>query len=194
MCGNAARSSIHYMAKHRKVEKDLYKFETMNGQYEGSIVEADIVRVKMTELYDLNKVSVDDLGRKNVLYLNTGVPHTVIQVNNVEDVNIKSLGSTIRNDVRFASGTNVDFFEVMNEKEQRIKLRIYERGVEDETLCCGTGVMATAVACAKFFGWTGEIKVHTRGGELTSLVDKELENLYFQGEVHFVLLENYSLE
>jgi diaminopimelate epimerase len=41
-------------------------------------------------------------------------------------------------------------------------------------------------ACAKFFGWTGEIKVHAKGGELTSLVDKELENLYFQGEVHFV--------
>jgi diaminopimelate epimerase len=186
MCGNAARSSIHYMATQRKLIKDIYRFETMNGQYEGSIVDGDIVRVKMTELYDLKKLSVDDLGRKNSLYLNTGVPHTVIQVNNVEDINIKGLGSTIRNDVRFQNGTNVDFFEVLSESEQRVKLRIYERGVEDETLCCGTGVMATAVACSQFFGWTGEIKVHTRGGELTSLVDKSLENLYFQGEVKFV--------
>lgn len=186
MCGNAARSSIHYMAKHRKLIKDQYQFETMNGQYQGSIVEGDVVRVKMTELYDLRKLSVDDLGRKNSIYLNTGVPHTVIQVNNVEDINIKSLGSTIRYDVRFPGGTNVDFFEVMNEKEQRVKLRIYERGVEDETLCCGTGVMATAVACSQFFGWTGEIKVHTPGGELTSLVDKDLKDLYFQGEVKCV--------
>lgn len=186
MCGNAARSSIHYMAKHRKNIKDLYQFETMNGLYEGSLVDGDVVKVRMTELYDVNKISVDDLGRKGSLYLNTGVPHTVIQVNNVEDVNIQSLGRTIRNDVRFQNGTNVDFFEVMNEKEQRIKLRIYERGVEDETLCCGTGVMATAVACAKFFNWSGEIKVHTRGGELCALVDESLENLYFQGAVSSV--------
>ena len=186
MCGNAARSSIHHMTYHRKIKKDKFQFETMNGLYEGALVDGDVVKVKMTEVYDVDKVSVDDLGRKNALYLNTGVPHTVIQVNSVEDINLISLGRMIRNDVRFTHGTNVDFFEILNEKEKRIKLRIYERGVEDETLCCGTGVMATALACAKFFDWEGEIKVHTKGGELTALVDKENEEYYFQGPVSFV--------
>lgn len=186
MCGNAARSSIHHMTYQRKIEKDNFQFETMNGVYEGALVQDDVVKVKMTELYDVDSISVSDLGRKNTLYLNTGVPHTVIQVNSVEDINLVSLGRMIRNDVRFTGGTNVDFFEVVNEKEQRIKLRIYERGVEDETLCCGTGVMASALACAKFFDWSGEIKVHTRGGELSALVDKDNENYFFQGPVKFI--------
>lgn len=190
MCGNAARSSIHYMTKHRNVNRDPFRFETMNGVYEGSMVSGDIVKVKMTELYDVNAVSVDDFGRKNNLYLNTGVPHTVIQVNSVEDINLLSLGRMIRNDVRFTGGTNVDFFEVLNEKDQIIKLRIYERGVEDETLCCGTGVMATALACSQFFDWKGEIKVHTKGGELTALVDRDKEEYYFQGPVSFVFKGN----
>lgn len=186
MCGNAARSSIHHMIYQRKISKDDFQFETMNGLYQGALVKNDTVKVKMTELYDVNSISVEDLGRKNTLYLNTGVPHTVIQVNSVEDINLVSLGRMIRNDVRFTGGTNVDFFEVVSEKEQIVKLRIYERGVEDETLCCGTGVMATALAASRFFDWSGEIKVHTRGGELSALVDKENEEYYFQGPVKFV--------
>ncbi len=83
--------------------------------------------------------------------MNTGVPHTVLQVNNVDDINIKSLGSVVRHDKRFSEGTNVDFFEIVKEEPQTVKLRIYERGVEDETLCCGTGVMATGCCLSQAF-------------------------------------------
>lgn len=186
MCGNAARSCIHFAHNILKLGKEKYEFETMNGVYEGRPLSGDFVEVKMTELYDVDKINIRDFSTKGALYLNTGVPHAVIQVNNVEDINIHTLGAMVRNDVRFLNGTNVDFFEVVDEQNKMIKLRVYERGVEDETLCCGTGVMATAVACHKIFGWTGEITVHAKGGCLSAVVDEELKNLFFQGEVKCV--------
>ena len=184
MCGNGARCSVHFAYYHLKIKPTKhYKFETMNGVYEGEVVSEDEVKVKMTELYDVDSISVSDLSSKKAMYLNTGVPHTVVQVSSVEDVNVKRLGSAIRNDVRFTSGTNVDFFEVVDESNQAIKLRVYERGVEDETLCCGTGVMATAVSCAKFFNWNGTIQVYAKGGHLKAIVDPDFKELYFQGNV-----------
>lgn len=184
MCGNGARCSIHFFhTELSQGEKISYSFETMNGVYYGTMEERNQVRIKMTELYDVNSISVSDLSRKNSCYLNTGVPHTVIQVSHVDDVNIQSIGAAIRFDKRFSSGSNVCFFEVSNEEDQEIKLRVYERGVEDETLCCGTGVMATAVACSRFFNWFGEIKIKAKGGDLIALVGKDYKDLYFQGEV-----------
>lgn len=184
MCGNATRCSVHFASKVLKLkDSSEFKIQTMNGVYSGVAVSDDEVKVKMTELYDVDKINLSDLTGKQALYLNTGVPHAVIQVSSVEDVNIKRIGSAIRHDVRFPNGTNVDFFEVVDREKQVIKLRVYERGVEDETLCCGTGIMATAVSCSKFFGWTGEIEVYAKGGRLKAIVDKDLKELYFQGGV-----------
>lgn len=185
MCGNAARCSVHFA--HHAIFKNQtnFTFKTMNGVYFGSII-GDEVRVKMTELYDVESIDVSDFSSKIAFYCNTGVPHTVLQVSSVEDVNVESLGSVIRNDVRFTAGTNVDFFEIVNNEKQIIKLRVYERGVEAETLCCGTGIMATAVACAKKLGWSEEITVHAKGGLLKAIVDKKLSDLYFQGKVKLV--------
>lgn len=184
MCGNGARCSVHFAYNILKLKGDKeFSFETMNGVYSGSVEACGEIKIRMTELYDIDSISINDLSGKQALYLNTGVPHAVIEVSSVEDVNVRSVGSAIRHDVRFPEGTNVDFFEVIDDKEQAIKLRVYERGVEDETLCCGTGIMATAVSCAKFFGWDGEIKVYAKGGLLKAIVDKDLEGLYFQGQV-----------
>lgn len=184
MCGNAARCSVHFAQNTLGLGKDgKYEFETMNGVYAGEAVLANEVKVKMTELYDVDAIDVSDLSGKKAMYLNTGVPHAVIQVSRVHDVKVCSIGSAIRHDKRFQNGTNVDFFEVLDEAGQSIKLRVYERGVEDETLCCGTGIMATAVSCSKFFGWTGEIKVEVPGGKLKAIVDSDLKDLYFQGPV-----------
>ena len=184
MCGNGARCCVHF-AYHVLKLKDSkeFSFETMNGVYSGSVENDNEVKIKMTELYDVDSINISDLSSKRAMYLNTGVPHAVVQVASAEDVNVKSIGSAIRHDVRFPNGTNVDFFEVVDDREKVIKLRVYERGVEDETLCCGTGVMATAVSCAKFFNWSGEIKVYAKGGLLKAIVDKNLKDLYFQGEV-----------
>lgn len=184
MCGNGARCSIHFVYNVLEMNtQKSFKFDTMNGTYEGEIQKDNYVQIKMTELYDLGLVNVDDLSSKNALFLNTGVPHTVIQVSSTEDVNVQSVGAAIRQDRRFKAGTNVCFFDLVSAEEQTVRLRVYERGVEGETLCCGTGVMATAVACSSFFGWTGEIKVLAKGGDLLAKVDKDFLNLYFGGEV-----------
>ncbi len=187
MCGNGARCSVHFAYHVLKIkEEKKFQFETMNGVYSGEVVNDDEIRVKMTELYDVDSINIQDFAHKNAMYLNTGVPHAVVQVSNAEDINVKSMGALIRSDVRFKSGTNVDFFELVDSESQTIKLRVYERGVEDETLCCGTGVMATAVACSKFFGWTGEINVYAKGGKLKAIVDSNFEDLHFQGEVKLI--------
>jgi diaminopimelate epimerase len=188
MCGNGSRSIVHYAYHIAKLKNDThFVFDTMNGVYEGDIVdESNAVKIKMTELYDVEAINVSDLSPKLAMYLNTGVPHCVLQVNSVEDVKVERLGSVIRNDVRFPSGTNVNFFEVIDNENQVLKLRVYERGVEAETLCCGTGIMATAVTCAKKLGWSGEIKIHAKGGLLKAIVDKKLSDLYFQGEVQMM--------
>lgn len=187
MCGNATRCAVHLAHHHLKMKPEpQYQIETMNGTYTGEVVNSDEIKIKMTELFDVGAITIDDLGSKNALYLNTGVPHAVIQVSSVEDVKVKRVGSAIRNDVRFPSGTNVDFFEVIDPNAKTLKLRVYERGVEDETLCCGTGVMATAVACSKFFNWTGEITIFAKGGTLKAIVDESLRDLYFQGKVSFI--------
>ncbi len=187
MCGNATRCSVHFAHSVLKTKEDKkFSIETMNGEYQGELVSDNEVKVKMTELYDVDKINISDLSAKRAMYLNTGVPHAVLHVSSVEDVNIKRLGSAIRNDVRFPGGTNVDFFEVVDMEKKIIKLRVYERGVEDETLCCGTGVMATAVCCSKFFGWTGEINVYAKGGLLKAIVDESLSDLYFQGAVKLI--------
>ena len=184
MCGNGARCSIHFYSQvlHPQLCTD-FSFQTMNGIYQGKILEEDRIQIKMTELYDVAKIDVSDLCGKNGLYLNTGVPHTVLQVSSVDDVNVEAVGAAIRYDSRFKEGTNICFFDVIQSEKQAVRLRVYERGVEGETLCCGTGVMATAVACAKFFSWSGDIKVIAKGGELSAIVDKEFEELYFCGRV-----------
>ena len=188
MCGNASRSIVHYAYYYLKLKADKhFVFDTMNGVYEGEVIDEESsseIKIKMTELYDLDAIDISDLATDSSLYLNTGVPHAVLQVSDVSRINISNVGRAIRNDKRFSNeGTNVDFFQVLDESAQRIRLRVYERGVEAETLCCGTGIMATAITCAKRLGWSGRIIVDAEGGQLSAIVDKELKELYFQGPV-----------
>lgn len=186
MCGNAARCTTHYCHEIIKSQDDPhYTIETMNGIYEGKYSKNSI-KIKMTELNSLESIDLSDFAYKNSLFLDTGVPHAVFQVEKLQDFDVNGVGRAIRLDDRFQKGTNVDFFQVHDEKEQRIHLRIYERGVETETLCCGTGIMATAIACHKFFGWTGDIQVETLGGKLVATLDNKLENLYFSGPVNLL--------
>jgi len=187
MCGNASRCSIHFADNILGIKKKEFIFETMNGVYSGSIVSKDEVRIQMTELFDEDSIDISDLGGLNTRFLNTGVPHAVIEVGSLSEVKFNQIAPIIRSDKRFgAAGTNVDFFEVIDNEKQHIKLRVFERGVEDETLCCGTGIMATAISCSRFYNWFGEIKVETKGGALIAIVDELYKNLYFQGEVDLV--------
>lgn len=186
MCGNAARSVTHFCHARLSMQSHPhYTIETMNGIYHGHFTENSI-RVQMTELKDLGKIDLSDLAYAKSLYLNTGVPHAVLMVDDVACLDIMGLGRRIRLDSRFPNGSNVDFFQVIDKEQQKIKLRVYERGVEAETLCCGTGVMASAIACHHFYGWTGDIHVETIGGNLVASIDESLQELYFAGPVSFI--------
>lgn len=194
MCGNAARCSIHFAHNVLGIEKKKLTFGTMNGEYRGELLEGNEIKVQMTELTEVGEIDISDFGRKHTLFLDTGVPHAVIEVGSVDEVNVDSLGPVIRHDKRFKKGTNVDFFEVIDADKQLIRMRVFERGVEGETLCCGTGVIATAVTCAKHLGWSGEISIQTKGGLIIAHVNKDLSDLSIQGPVKLVFSGEINFE
>jgi diaminopimelate epimerase len=137
----------------------------------------------MTELYDVDKIKIDSFNIKSKcsMYLNTGVPHCVFEVENILEYPVFEKGKNIRYNQMFEKGTNVNFFEVT--KPQCLRVRTYERGVENETLSCGTGVVATAIVAAKAHGWKDEIILETLGGRLAVQYNDGFSEIYLCGKV-----------
>jgi len=143
MCGNGARCAAFYYSKKTKLKS--FNIETKAGLL-GALVRGDHVKIKMTDPCDLKLgMKVYTWKKEYTLdYVNTGVPHAVIEVNDLENIPIKAIGRQIRHHRLFAPrGTNVDFIKVKD--GTHISVRTYERGVEDETLACGTGSVASAI-------------------------------------------------
>jgi diaminopimelate epimerase len=164
MCGNAARAAaLHYLTHH--TDKKEVRFKTMNAQYLARL-EGDRLWLEMSEKKD--SASFDSSLFKNYLnafFLDTGVPHLVLQVEDVEKIDLMKEAPPWRYYSLFERGTNVDFISVSDVSKPIVNLRVYERGVEGETWSCGTGVAAVGWACKKFFGWHSDISVLTKGGE-----------------------------
>lgn len=192
MCGNGARSIIHFakeVAGLTPKNKNRFIFSTLNSLYEGQAEED--YPVKMTEIKDWDAIDVSDLFESNYsYYMNTGVPHAIYEVKKLDDLNLQEAGSKIRYDKRFERGTNANFFEI---KEQGVvNMRTYERGVEGETQSCGTGATATALSLAKLKGWPSPIQVNVPGGKLIISFNEDFSEVFLKGPV--VLLEENSLE
>ena len=185
MCGNGARAITAYAHKILNKTSSTYFFETMNGIYECSLDKENSYKLKMSELYDVEKLSLKDLEPElqstQSMYLNTGVPHAVFEVTNLKDYPLYENGKKVRFDHRFPKGANANFYEVLNKRH--IKIRTYERGVENETLSCGTGATATALAAAKAHGWSEEIILETLGGRLIVKFNESLSQIYLCGKV-----------
>jgi diaminopimelate epimerase len=164
MCGNGSRCMALY-AKVKGLARANMNIETMAGILTAS-VKNEGVMVRLTNPRDMALgVSVKIGGRGHELcFVNTGVPHAVYFVDDIEKVDVKGLGSAIRFHEAFAPrGTNADFVEIIDKKN--IKVRTYERGVEDETLACGTGSVASAILSAECANMTSPVNVQTRSGE-----------------------------
>jgi diaminopimelate epimerase len=108
------------------------------------------------------------------------VPHLVFLANDVSKIDVKKVGSYYRYHSMFPNGTNVTFVEVQDNESHRAYARTYERGVEDETHSCGTGLTATALALSHWLKWTGDIKLQTKGGQQIVSVG---EKVFYSGEV-----------
>ncbi len=170
MCGNGARCAAFWMANSRHSTAHRpgnIKIETKAGIVE-SIMNGGNAKIRITEPKDIRlNVPIMVNGRKlKVNFVNTGVPHAIVFVQGLEKIDVDNIGKVIRYHPEFLpSGTNVDFVEVVD--DDFIKVRTYERGVEDETLACGTGSIASAIISALRVQGTGysKIEVETRGGE-----------------------------
>lgn len=157
MCGNGGRC-IAAFAHHIAVAGKEQYFIAIDGPHHAKIKAQDLVSL---EMIDVNKIDI----QADACILNTGSPHYVQFVPEVKDLDVFNLGKSIRNQVQFApNGINVNFAKVID--NENIAIRTYERGVEDETLACGTGVTATAIAAS--CNEMGKIskKVHALGGTL----------------------------
>lgn len=190
MCGNGLRSLVTYLDLKNQNKKDSYLVKTPNAQYEVTKKDGrfavEMAEIKETGLYELNLLG----GNEKKFYVNTGVPHLVILQDEIEKINIKREGAFYRHHELFPKGTNVNFVEVLDKEKQVVKVRTYERGVEDETYSCGTGLVATALAIQNWFGWSGRITLRTLGGEQTVMLDGKV---FYSGEVKFCFEGDFFL-
>ncbi len=194
MCGNGLRCAVLYA---NKGKKDI-KVEVIAWVYEAVITGKDSVRVRMEGPKDLRpNIPVIINNRKvRVNYLDTGVPHAVIFVQGLEEIDVESIGRSVRHHKRFKPrGTNVDFVEVIDDKN--IDVRTYERGVEGETLACGTGAVASAIMAKHGRRDSDDgkrttkcgVNVHTRGGILRvyfKTADGKIKDVYLEGKAKVI--------
>jgi diaminopimelate epimerase len=159
MCGNGGRTVAAY-AFHNQISGSKIRFQAYDGRHEAEILssERSDFQVFLT-MKDVEAINFDE----HYLIIDTGSPHYVTKVDNLSDFDVFNEGRKIRYDKNLSSkGLNVNFLE---RKDDGIFLRTYERGVEDETLSCGTGVTAAAIASSLWFG-ANEYWIQTLGGLL----------------------------
>lgn len=165
MCGNGARCFGRYVSRILGGNKTELTFETIAGTLRAAII-GEEVSIEMTDPFDLeldSPVKIDALDAP-VHNLNTGVPHAVVFVDDLETTDIVKNGSAIRyHDHYKPNGTNANFAQVLG--ADHLLVRTYERGVEGETLACGTGITACALIYHLLSGEPSPIKVTVRGGD-----------------------------
>jgi len=189
MCGNGARCFARFANKVGG-QKGEISFETPAGVISAEL-KGDLVTLLMTEPTDL-RLNVDlpmTAETKPVHFINSGVPHLVIPVAKVDDADVRRDGAAIRYHKMFSpNGTNVNFIEKRG--PNKIAIRTYERGVENETLACGTGIVAGALIFAASEKSSSPITVLARGGDELEVgfekVDGDFRNVTLTGPAEFV--------
>ena len=176
MCGNGGRCVVQF-ASDLGVFSQKTRFIAVDGEHEATI-SGDTITLKMSGVKDLERYDEFD-------FMNTGSPHYVTYVDDVNEADVVSIGSEIRYGSVYGpkGGTNVNFVEII--EENHLSVRTYERGVEDETFSCGTGVTACALSAHLRKGWGSPIKVETIGGTLqvafSKTINGEFSDIYLIG-------------
>jgi diaminopimelate epimerase len=156
LCGNGARAAVR-MASALGLINGHAKFNAHDGRHDAEILDQGVVKLKMNDVGGARK-----LGEH--WFINTGSPHFIKFVSSVAEYPVVAEGRQVRNDPAFApGGTNANFVELLS--GNTLFVRTYERGVEDETYSCGTGITAAALA-AHFHGYRSPVRIKSLGGEL----------------------------
>ena len=189
MCGNGARCFARFVQKVAGTNGKT-SFETGAGiiraEFQGDRVTINLTAPKDLRLNEEVKLSS---GPAKVHSLNTGVPHAVLFVPDADQAMVQNQGAEIRYHQHFApKGTNVNFVQLLGPSQ--IRVRTYERGVEGETLACGTGVTASALIAARLHGFTSPVKVQVQGGDSLEVSFREetgaFTDVHLKGPADFV--------
>ncbi len=189
LCGNGARCAIKFAGVSGRIKNGNTSFLSNGQLYSGEILNGDEIKFFFNSPRRLKTNFIISAGKQmiNSSFVDTGSPHVVINIedifkdagdpeskyNNLDDVPVLEIGREIRYHKDFEpGGTNVNFIKLV---DNNLHIRTYERGVEDETLACGTGATASAIIGHSLFGIKPPIKLITRGGD-ELVVDYELEN------------------
>ncbi len=189
MCGNGGRCIVAF-AKRLKIVATEASFVAIDGPHEAFISADGKILLQMS---NVNVINLTD----NYSFLNTGSPHHVQTVESIKDINVKSLGSKIRySDLYGDEGSNINFVE--QKSSDTFAIRTYERGVEDETLACGTG--ATAVALAMHNSGKTQstnLTIEVEGGTLTVSFERngdKYQNIFLGGPAEFVFSGSFKIK
>jgi len=184
MCGNGGRC-IAWYARNSGFDKNKFVFRASDGIHEAEILEANdtqsLVKLRMNDVSEINKNGLN-------MMVNTGSPHLLVQVKNIDNIDVYNLGRKFRYNEAFGDdGINVNFMKIT---DGEINLRTYERGVENETLACGTGAVASAVV-ALFMDCrlTSPIKIKAKGGRLKVFAKRKNDGfteIWLEGPAKFV--------
>lgn len=180
MCGNGGRCLTRF-AYDSGIHKEKYHFLAVDGPHEAVLADNGWVNLKMKNVDNISEHHGDAV-------LDTGSPHYVKAVNDVMNMDVYAAGKEIRYSREYQEkGINVNFVEG---NDRRIIVRTYERGVEDETYSCGTGVTAAALVFAHNDNGFNRIEVQTKGGHLAvefdKTIDQHYENIWLCGPATFV--------
>lgn len=197
MCGNGGRCAARFAFHHGIADRKM-KFRTLAGLITAEVGD-ETVRLQMTTPHQYCPARAIELSGTNfdVFHLNTGVPHAVVFVENL-DVQVKNWGKTIRHHPLFQpAGANANFVKIVSDNE--IQVRTYERGVEDETLACGTGCVASAIMAGLHKGVKSPVRVHTSGGDILTITfdlqdGPRVDNVFLQGPTRTIYTGSLTAE
>ena len=189
LCGNGARCAVLYAHKN-KIIGEKTKFRAIDGIHEAWLTSPEKVKIQIN---DVKKI----LKHKESYVINTGSPHFVKIVDKISDLNVKKEGSEIRYSKDFTTeGINVNFLQKIN--NSNFLIRTYERGVEDETLACGTGAVAAGIVMHNIGMTSGKtnLEIDTLGGSLKVDFDfdkSEYKNIFLEGPANYVFSGTYKV-
>lgn len=195
MCGNGGRCFTLF-AHHQGITNEILRFDALDGLHTARLLQTG----PQTGIVELGMIDVHRITTGDGWWsLNTGVPHYVEFVDNIDSMDVLNLGRTIRRDTaRFPQGTNVNFVQITG--QGAIRIRTYERGVEAETLACGTGATAAAIVTA--YAWQPAIRnfnIGVQGGRLSVTFDRDSQtqnytNIRLRGDARKVFEGTLNIE